>query len=408
MSVGFLATALLSAAAVMAQNSTGGAVDQTGVVATFPNGVNNPAAPAFAEVGSTVNQTSYSRLLSLNGVDDFCVFGPPEPGPDSLIGNVEPIVVAYCSQARNGARIIPDGTIQSAHFIKTPMYVQIQGYFDGTKINIPYGDDGGELDPHGAENLGNPIGGNVTSDVSGSDVFYEEWMSFISYNQFCLRICTANSEDVNTALQCEHELDVMGCQWVMPGDYTNGTFDECLGEPAAPPGSYPENTANAGNDATATSTFRQRYTGTWSAGTDGGVFTVGQTVTPAAPAFVPATSACTYYASPSNGINTADYRVVERKSLAVVSSGATVPASATSSMTTSASSSRATSMSSSASSGSASSAAATAVRTGTASAASGAASSAPASAAFRSVDSGLLGVVGMVAAGLVGGMALLL
>lgn len=92
MSVGILATALFSAAAVMAQNSTGGAVDQTGVVATFPNGATNPAAPAFAEVGSIVNQTSYSRLLSLNGVDDFCVFGPPEPGPDSLIGNVSPTV----------------------------------------------------------------------------------------------------------------------------------------------------------------------------------------------------------------------------------------------------------------------------------------------------------------------------
>jgi hypothetical protein len=90
MSVGILATALLSAAAVMAQNSTSGGVSQVGVVATFPNGVTNPAAPAFAEVGSTVNQTSYSRLLSLNGVDDFCVFGPPEPGPDSLIGNVSP------------------------------------------------------------------------------------------------------------------------------------------------------------------------------------------------------------------------------------------------------------------------------------------------------------------------------
>lgn len=131
MSVGFLATAILSAAAAMAQNSTGnstgGSVSQTGVVATFPNGVTNPAAPALAEVGSIVNQTSYSRLLSLNSVDDFCLFGPPEAGPDSLIGNVEPIVVAYCSLARNGARIIPDGTLQSAHFIKTPMYVQIQG-----------------------------------------------------------------------------------------------------------------------------------------------------------------------------------------------------------------------------------------------------------------------------------------
>lgn len=63
MSARMLATAVLSAlvpAAVMAQS-------QDGVVATFPNGVTNPAAPAFAAVGSVVNQTSYSRLLTLNG-----------------------------------------------------------------------------------------------------------------------------------------------------------------------------------------------------------------------------------------------------------------------------------------------------------------------------------------------------
>jgi hypothetical protein len=60
------------------------------VTATFPNGVTNPDEPAFAPVGSQVNQTSFSRLLTLNGVDDFCLYGPPEPGPDSLIGNVEP------------------------------------------------------------------------------------------------------------------------------------------------------------------------------------------------------------------------------------------------------------------------------------------------------------------------------
>jgi len=74
------------------------------VTATFPNGVTNPSTPSFAEVGTTVNQTSFSRLLSLNGVDDFCLFGPPEDGPDSLIGNVEPIVVAYCTKPRNNAR----------------------------------------------------------------------------------------------------------------------------------------------------------------------------------------------------------------------------------------------------------------------------------------------------------------
>lgn len=38
----------------------------------------------------------------------------------------------------------------------------------------PEGDSGGELDPHGPDAVGNPIGGNVTSDVSGQDVFYEE------------------------------------------------------------------------------------------------------------------------------------------------------------------------------------------------------------------------------------------
>jgi hypothetical protein len=71
-------------------------------------------------------------------------------------------------------------------FVKTDQYIQINGFWDGTKVNIPYGDSGGELDPHGAENVGNPIGGNVTSNVSGQDVFYEEWMSFVSYDQFCI------------------------------------------------------------------------------------------------------------------------------------------------------------------------------------------------------------------------------
>jgi len=88
---------------------------QAQVTATQANGVTNPAQPSFLPVGSQVNQTSMSRLLTLNGVDDFCLFGPPEDGPDSLIGNVEPIVVAYCTKPRNDARLIPDGMITAAH-----------------------------------------------------------------------------------------------------------------------------------------------------------------------------------------------------------------------------------------------------------------------------------------------------
>ncbi|WWD20916.1 hypothetical protein CI109_105394 [Kwoniella shandongensis] len=293
------------------------------VTASFPNGATNPAEPSFYPVGSFVNQTSLSRLLTLNGVDDFCLYGPPESGTgvENEIGSVEPIVVAYCTKPRNGARLIPDGAITGAHFIKTPLYVQIHGFWDGTKVNIVPGDAGGELDPHGAENLGNPIGGNVTSNVGGTDVFYEEWMSFISYDQFCLRICTAETGNVTTALQCEHELDIMGCQFVMAIEnfyQSNNTFSSCEGAAAAPPGLYPL-------PGGGTSTFRQRYTGTYTDGAGSvGQFTVGQTVTPSSVAFYPATSNCVTYSTISNGVDTANFAVTATPS--ILSGGSTVAA----------------------------------------------------------------------------------
>ncbi|OCF54585.1 glycoprotein [Kwoniella mangroviensis CBS 10435] len=288
---------------------------QAQVTATFPNGPTNPDKPEFYPIGSYVNSTSESRLITLNGVDDFCLWGPPDQSgaAENEIGNVEPIVVAYCTKPRNGARLIPDGAITAAHFIKTPNYVQIYGFWDGTKVGIVDGDAGGELDPHGAENLGNPIGGNVTSNVGGSDVFYEEWMSFISYDQFCLRVCTAETGNVTAALQCEHELDIMGCQFVMAIEdfyQSNNTFTECEGESAAPPGLYPQPDGSY-------STFRQRYTGTYTADGTVGMFTVGQTVTPSSVAFYPATSNCKTYSTISNGINTGDWAVTATPSVLV-------------------------------------------------------------------------------------------
>ncbi|CED84034.1 hypothetical protein [Phaffia rhodozyma] len=365
------------------------------VTAAYPNGETNPDAPFLAQPGAAINQTSMSRLLTLNGIDDFCLYGPPDSGPDSLIGNVEPIVVAYCLKPRNNARLIPDGTIQSAHFIKTSAYVQIQGFFDGTKINIPYGDDGGELDPHGAENLGNPIGGNVTSNVSGQDVFYEEWMSFMSYNQFCLRVCISETPDVPAALMCEHELDVMGCQFVMPGDYTNNSFTSCDGEPAVPPGLYPQPDGS-------TSTFRQF----WSHTLEG--WTVGQTVTPAGPYSTPATSNCQTFSTISNGIDTA--LLVVPTTAASSASRSASSASATSSSITSSASISASTSAASARSSSASAAASAGRVTGAVSAAASASSSAAVSGAERSMSilSGAVGYfLSATVVGIVGGLAIL-
>lgn len=95
--------------------------------------------------------------------------------------------------------MIPEGTFTGVHFTKTPYYIQLQGWGDLTKIGVKDGDYGGELDPHGAKDLGNPIGGNVTSNISGEDTFYEEWMEFISFEQFCLRVCTAGDDEFSAA-----------------------------------------------------------------------------------------------------------------------------------------------------------------------------------------------------------------
>ncbi|WVQ95492.1 hypothetical protein IAU59_002589 [Kwoniella sp. CBS 9459] len=260
------------------------------VTATGTMGTTNPPQ---ATLGTTVDASSMARLVSLNAIDDFCLFAPPEA--NSVIGETEGEEVAWCVQARNNARQIPDGTFTAVHFVKTPLYWQIQGLGDLTKLNIKDGDEGGELDPHGATGLGNPVGGNVTTNATGEDVHYEEWMNYMSYNEFCLRICIAENSTYSAAEMCQHTLDEMGCNWVMPGDYTDNSFTECDGDSAYPPGLYPQ--ANG-----STSTFQQRYTGTYTDGAGSvGMWTQGQTVTPQTAFSVPATSNCKTYSTIGNG-----------------------------------------------------------------------------------------------------------
>ncbi|KAF6747512.1 hypothetical protein DFP72DRAFT_1075184 [Ephemerocybe angulata] len=266
-------------------------VKAAGVLATGPQGPTNPPEPTL---GTSINQTSFARLLSVNSVDDFCLFAPPAP---QNIGDSETYEVAWCTKPRNDARVIPDGTITGVSFLKTDFYVQILGYGNLTRLNVPNGDYGGELDPHGQFGAGNPIGGNVTSNVTGSDQHFAEWMQYISYSQFCLRICTNANSTYSAADMCWHELDEMGCEFVMPGNYkVNGTFESCDADVAYPPGWYPTATISG---TPVFSTFAQRYTGTES---NGHAYTVGDTATPSAPYSTPSSSDCRTTSTISNGI----------------------------------------------------------------------------------------------------------
>ncbi|TFK92500.1 hypothetical protein K466DRAFT_573021 [Polyporus arcularius HHB13444] len=220
------------------------------------------------QCGTGNDQNSMCQNLYINSLDDWCIYGPPQPGPDSVIGNTERIEVAWCLKPGHGTRLIPDGTITGAHFIQTPDYVQVTGVGDLTKINIPQGDEGGELDPHGADGNGNPIGGLVFSSAFGQLQQLHEWTNFVAFNEFCIRAC---KDDPNAPRLCNHIYDVMGCEWNMPGNYNDG-FDQCKGDTGEPMGVY------------GTSTFFQ-----------------GQPNTPAAHP-VPPSSSCTPTSSIGNGL----------------------------------------------------------------------------------------------------------
>lgn len=243
---------------------------------------------------------SESRLVSVNSVDDWCTFGPPDV---QAIADVETITVAYCTKARNNARVIPDGTVTAVHFIKTPLYVQVMALGDFTKINLMPGDYGGELDPHGAYGTGNPIGGNVTSNISGKDVFYEEWMNYLSYNQMCLRVCIAGTDEAPTKAVCQHTLDEVGCNFVMPGSYADNIFETCDADVAYPPGLYPQGDGS-------TSTFQQYYSSVYT-DPNGGLHTFvngsPDQATPTGAYSTPASSDCSSTSTIANGLSGIDY-----------------------------------------------------------------------------------------------------
>lgn len=165
----------------------------------------------------------------------------------SFVLNLPQLIHVSETQDGYGTRLIPDGTIQGAHFVQTPDYVQVTGIGDLTKINVPKGDAGGELDPHGADGNGNPIGGLVFSSAFGQLAQLHEWTNFVSDSEFCFRGCKDGSK---APALCQHIYDVMGCEWNMPGDYSAGVFERCLGDTGEPMGVYGASTFHQGDPVT--------------------------------------------------------------------------------------------------------------------------------------------------------------
>lgn len=184
---------------------------------------------------TTEGQKSDCQTSYINGIDDFCLWGPPNP--ESQVGDTEGEMVAWCTKPGHGTRLIPAGALTGVQWMKTPDYVQVVGYIDQSKINIKHGDFGGEMDPHGADLRGNPMGGVIFSNAYNGQVQQViEWHNFIGSDFFCLKAC--DPKGPNAAHFCEHVLDRIGCAFNAPNAAQNGTFEACEGENQDFPGVY--------------------------------------------------------------------------------------------------------------------------------------------------------------------------
>jgi len=157
--------------------------------------------------------------------------------------------------------VIPQGAITGAQWLYAKNYVQVVGFIDQTQVHLQASDEGGELDPHGADEQGNPLGGivftngfgnsaaqyatqlksNATPSTSFTQVI--EWIDFIGGGIFCLKMC--NPKDPQAAELCQHIYDRIGCGYNALADYNaiNGTFSVCDSDDMTPPGVYTTNGA---------------------------------------------------------------------------------------------------------------------------------------------------------------------
>ncbi|SCV72963.1 BQ2448_6888 [Microbotryum intermedium] len=177
------------------------------------------------------SETGLGRQAHVRSPTDFCLFMPLNPVTENLV-DAEADAVAYCFNAVNGTRPMPDGFVQTSHFRKTADYVQVSGTYDWRKMNLNPYDCGGEYDNHGPSGEGNPVG----AAINGGQDFFQFLGSCdtVGVGQFVIRSCFGPS----SYPYCKNMYDLMGSLWVAPGDYREPGFTSCSADADLPVGVY--------------------------------------------------------------------------------------------------------------------------------------------------------------------------
>ncbi|KAH8092633.1 hypothetical protein BXZ70DRAFT_950740 [Cristinia sonorae] len=205
-----------------------------------PNAVRGPQSGYNICNSTTAGQSSLCQTMIFNNISDFCLWSSPDP--NQPIGNTEAVEVAWCTDKKYGARVIPEGTIQGVQFLNAPDYIEMIAFLDQTKLNLPADDFGGELDPHGADLRGNPMGGLVFSNAftGGSSLAQvSDWNEFIGSGHMCIKLCKPDSP--NRRALCENRFDRIGLLYNCPNRAQTGVFEVCDSENQDPVGTYTSN-----------------------------------------------------------------------------------------------------------------------------------------------------------------------
>ncbi|KDR69003.1 hypothetical protein GALMADRAFT_145747 [Galerina marginata CBS 339.88] len=182
---------------------------------------------------TTEGPTSMCQTAYINSLDDFCIWAPPQPG--QTVGQIEGEMIAWCSRGGHGTRVMPPGTLTGVQLTLTPDYIQVVGFMNQTLVNMVADDEGGEMDPHGADLRGNPMGGLVfTNAWTGTYTQSSEWHNFNGGNYFCFKACDPSKP--NGPALCQHIYDTQGCGFNAPSNARDGVFESCAGDSQNPPG----------------------------------------------------------------------------------------------------------------------------------------------------------------------------
>ncbi|KAG0361625.1 hypothetical protein BG005_007772 [Podila minutissima] len=103
------------------------------------------ASAAVLAMGSTAQING--QIAALDSADSYCFFLPPMVGGD--IAANEDQAIAFCNKPNAkapGAKIFPDGFVQSAHFASGDGWVQITGQINPAGYSLNPCDAGGQYD----------------------------------------------------------------------------------------------------------------------------------------------------------------------------------------------------------------------------------------------------------------------